>query len=84
MTSSKKKAGAVSNGGRPQALQPDKRTPQGTNATGEGDEKKYYQRIGAEQELTLRPRWSACLPSRCVRPLASILTICGLLRLYGR
>lgn len=29
--------------------------PQGMNATGEGDERNYYQRIGAEQELSLRP-----------------------------
>ncbi|MCF3934336.1 DUF1073 domain-containing protein [Acuticoccus sp. M5D2P5] len=28
--------------------------PQGMNATGEGDERNYYQRIGADQELTLR------------------------------
>ncbi|TPW26023.1 DUF1073 domain-containing protein [Pararhizobium mangrovi] len=29
-------------------------SPTGLNSTGEGDEKNYYQRIGAEQELTLR------------------------------
>jgi hypothetical protein len=29
-------------------------SPSGLNATGEGDEKNYYNRIGAEQELTLR------------------------------
>ena len=29
-------------------------SPSGLNATGEGDERNYYNRIGAEQELTLR------------------------------